>query len=134
MKKFNHLTKEERDKIAVLKAQDLSTSQIGAELGRDKSTISRELRRNKKSNNGEYLSGKAEEIAKSRWSSRHKKERLKSPEIREYVEEKLKLGWSPELISGRLKIDKPGLSISHEAIYQYIYKKKRISLVFSEEA
>ena len=30
-------------------------------------------------------------------------------------------GWSPELIAGRIELDQPGLSISHEAIYQYIY-------------
>ena len=37
------------------------------------------------------------------------------------MKEKLKLGWSPELIAGRLKIDHPGYSISYEAVYQYIY-------------
>jgi IS30 family transposase len=35
------------------------------------------------------------------------------------------MGWSPELVAGRIGIDKPGLSISHEAIYQYIYAEKR---------
>ena len=34
---------------------------------------------------------------------------------------KLKQGWSPEQIAGRIGLDHPGLSISHEAIYQYIY-------------
>ncbi|MCK4334104.1 IS30 family transposase [candidate division WOR-3 bacterium] len=34
---------------------------------------------------------------------------------------KLKEDWSPEQISGRIGIDHPGLSVSHEAIYQYIY-------------
>jgi Transposase and inactivated derivatives, IS30 family len=34
---------------------------------------------------------------------------------------KLKLVWSPEQIAGRLPLDCRGLSISHEAIYQYIY-------------
>ena len=31
------------------------------------------------------------------------------------------IGWSPEIIAGRIKKDLPGLSVSHEAIYQYIY-------------
>jgi len=52
------------------------------------------------------------------------RERLKSPFIRSYVKRKLESGWSPEQISGRLKIDNPDLSISHEAIYQYIYIPK----------
>ncbi len=51
----------------------------------------------------------------------HKRRRLKNEEIVSYVRSKLKEGWSPEQISGRLPIDCPGLSISHEAIYQFIY-------------
>jgi len=47
--------------------------------------------------------------------------RLKNDAVRDYVESKLKQDWSPEQISGRIEIDHPGLSISHEAIYQYVY-------------
>src|SRR3989338_6775935 len=42
-----------------------------------------------------------------------------------YVVRKLKLGWSPELISGRWSNEHPSISISHEAIYQFIYNKKQ---------
>jgi IS30 family transposase len=52
--------------------------------------------------------------------SRGRKDRLKSKKIREYVTSHLKEGWSPEQIAGRMKIEKIG-SISHEAIYQYVY-------------
>ena len=41
--------------------------------------------------------------------------------MRQYVRSHLRLGWSPEQIAGRLPQAKPGLSVSHEAIYQYIY-------------
>ncbi len=41
------------------------------------------------------------------------------------MESKLRKGWSPEIIAGRLSIDKPGESISHEAIYQYIYEARK---------
>jgi len=37
------------------------------------------------------------------------------------VKEGLAQGWSPEQISGRIRIDHPGQTINHEAIYQYIY-------------
>jgi IS30 family transposase len=47
---------------------------------------------------------------------------LKSAETRQYVEEKLSLGWSPEIISGRLELDQGLKKVSHETIYQYIYK------------
>jgi IS30 family transposase len=43
--------------------------------------------------------------------------------IRKYVKDKLKIGWSPEQIAGRLPLDHPRQRISHEAIYQFIYQQ-----------
>jgi len=51
--------------------------------------------------------------------------RLKNNTIIHYVVDKLKLGWSPEQISGRIGTDCPQLKISHEAIYQYVYNEAR---------
>ena len=48
---------------------------------------------------------------------------LKNPFIYTYVHEHLKFGWSPEIISGKLKEDH-GQKISPECIYQYIYSKR----------
>ena len=121
-KKYWHLSEEERDLIAVLKVKGYSLRGIGEELGRDKSTISRELKRNAPLiRKGYYLGHKAQARAESRWTGTHIKIRLKNERIRAYVEEKLKEGLSPELIAGRLKIEHPGYMISHEAGYQYIY-------------
>ena len=50
--------------------------------------------------------------------------RLKNESTRQYVEEKLKMGWTPELISGRLKLSKAVSYVCHESIYQYIYKER----------
>lgn len=47
--------------------------------------------------------------------------RLKEERIRTYVVAKLREGWSPEIIAGRIRLDHPGLTISHEAIYEYVY-------------
>ncbi len=45
-----------------------------------------------------------------------------NPEIERYIEEKIKLDWSPEAIAGRLPIDTKGrLSIHHTSIYKYLY-------------
>ena len=117
---YHHLTKNERDQIAVLHAQGQSHSEIAARLNRSKSTISREIKRNK-NDKGEYLSCYAQDKSDLRKHNAHKRERLSNPAIRHYVIEKIMLGWSPDIISGRIKIDHPSLSISHEAIYQYIY-------------
>ena len=43
-----------------------------------------------------------------------------------YVIKKLHLGWSPEQIAGRISHDIPGYSISHEAIYQFVYDRDTI--------
>lgn len=111
--------------ITVLKAKDYPLGDIADELGRDKSTISRELQRNAPEiRKGYYLSHKAQERARSRWISSHSRPRLKNQEIRDYVEKNIKAGLSPELIAGRLRLDRPGSRISHEAIYQYIYEDR----------
>src|SRR4030042_6319655 len=124
--RYQHLSKEERDLIAVLKAKGCSMRAIGENLGRDKATISRELHRNApESRKGYYLSHKAQERAHGRWVTAHIRDRLKSPVIRAYVVQGLKAGLSPELIAGRLPLDQPGVRISHEAIYQYIYAERR---------
>lgn len=59
----------------------------------------------------------------NRISQAHQRPRLKSDIIRTYVEENLTIGWSPEQIAGRISIDHLRGSISHEAIYQYIYEE-----------
>jgi len=130
-KKYGHLTKEERDMIAVLKAKELSLSGIARKIGRHKSTVVRELNRNAPpTHKGYYLSHKAQERAKNRWATTHKRERLKNQVIRKYVEDNLRKGWSPEIIAGRLSIDMAGDSISHEAIYQYIYEERKELIIY----
>jgi IS30 family transposase len=125
-RRYKHLSKEERDFITVLKAQGYSMREIGEAIGRDKATISRELRRNAPAvYKGYYLSHKAQDRAQHRWITSHLRARLKNQGIRAYVVQHLKEGLSPELIAGRLPIDHPGIRISHEAIYQYIYAERR---------
>jgi len=120
---YNHLSSEERDKIAYLRAKEISISDIAKSIGRDKSTISRELNRNKSPIYNVYLANRAHERAAKRKHLSVQRERIRNPFIRGYVMKKLKLKWSPELIAGRLPLESPGLQISHEAIYQFIYDK-----------
>ncbi|MBU0549666.1 MAG: IS30 family transposase [Candidatus Omnitrophica bacterium] len=120
---YTQLSCEERDKIAVLRAKDLPLRDIAEIIGRNKSTISRELQRNSALVYDVYLPHKADRRAKERKCKAGIRPRLKDTMIRQYVTKKLKIGWSPEQIAGRLSEDHPSLSISHEAIYQYIYDK-----------
>ena len=56
-------------------------------------------------------------------SSRGRELRLKSEFVRRYVVLGLKAGYSPEQIATKLQSEHPNESISHEAIYQYIYSQ-----------
>lgn len=120
---YKQLSSEERDKIAVLRAQGASFSSIAEAIGRDKSTICRELQRNSAPVYDVYLPHKADARAKERKHNAGKRPRLKDPMIKRFVITKLKEGWAPEQIAGRLSQDIPSFSISHEAIYQFVYDK-----------
>ena len=121
-RRYRQLSRIERGKIMYLKTWDLNVSQIALELGRDKSTISRELRRNRQLLIEYYLDESAQARADRRRKQASQGYRLKSRRIRSYVEDKLRSGWSPEIVAGRIKLDLPGCSVSHEAIYQYVYQ------------
>jgi IS30 family transposase len=122
-KTYKQLNANERDILAVFKSRGKSLREIATVLQRSRSTLSRELKRNAPPvYTGYYLSHKAQERAEKRQHESHRRQRLKSDFIRHYVEKRLRLGWSPELIAGRLPIDHPGQSVSHEAIYQWVYQ------------
>ena len=121
-KPYNQITADDRDKIAVYLAGGFNYSDIARMLGRNRSSIMREVKRNGSKQYQVYTSMHADKRSAERKSAANRHPRLRDPLIRDYVHEKLKEQWTPELISGRLKQDCPGYSISHEAIYQYIYE------------
>src|SRR3989338_9019946 len=118
--KYEHLSILEREKIQELFWLKKSIRYIAGMLGRSPSSISRELRRNFGKERKIYTPRVANERAFLKRKERGRKDRLKTKEIREYVVVHLKERWSPEQISGRLKIELKQ-HISHEAIYQFIY-------------
>ena len=123
-KRYNHLSLEERDKITVMKSEGEAISEIARVMGRNKGTISRELQRNASTEYKLYLSHRAQGRAEQRKREACERPRLKNSQILGYVQNKLKEGWSPEQIAGRITKEHECLSISHEAIYQYIYDSK----------
>lgn len=120
-KEYHHLSLKEREVIDMMRRDGRSTRQVARVLNRTPSTISRELRRNSSDVYGYYLDHLAQERADKRRSKASRRMRLRKKQVRDYVECKLKQDWSPEQIAGRIRIDHPGLSISHETIYQYVY-------------
>lgn len=111
-----HLSIEEREAIQKGLWAKKSVREIARELERPHSTVVREVNRNLPPERRVYTPRLANERALEKRSSRGREERLKSPELRAYVVDRLKAGWSPEQISA-LAPER----ISHEAIYQYVY-------------
>lgn len=117
--KYRQLTSEERYRISVLRQEGHWPAAIARRLGRHRSTISRELRRNCSPWDGGYRPSKAQEQAKGRRSRSRRNHRFGAREWRQ-VESRLRRKWSPEQISGDLR--KTGeLSISHETIYRHVW-------------
>lgn len=123
MNKKPKLTAYERDQIAVSLAAGYSLRRIAGELQRSVSSISAEVKRN--SVGGDYRSITAQALSRKRNVNSRRLNPLKSPAIYSYVVEKLRCGWSPEQIAGRLKRDNGGKTvICHETIYRYIYSDR----------
>jgi hypothetical protein len=115
-------TLEERYAIAVLKKRGLTIRGIARELARSPSTISRELSRNRTRHDGAYRYELADSYARTRRSRSRRNTRF-TEEDWELVEHLLTLHWSPEQISGWLRLHGI-LSISHETIYARIWRDK----------
>ena len=117
----SHLTLEEREILAHLHRTGKMQTQIAERLGRSKSTISRELLRNR-SRNG-YWTVAAQRKAERRRSERPWVAKMQRLEVRRYVRERLQHRWSPDQIAGRSHSDFPHdrrRQISHQTIYAWI--------------
>lgn len=123
MKGKQKITAQERDRIAPLLAEKTSLRKIAKILGRSVSSISEEVKRN--SVNGIYSSISAQSLSEKRNKTARKTNPLKNPKVYSFVADKLRQGWSPEQIAGRLKKENKGKSIiCHETIYRYIYSEQ----------
>lgn len=117
------LTIGERDQLACWKAQGVSNGECARRLGRAVSTIGRELKRN--SEQGVYAAIRAQSKAWGRAEkSAHSKQPLKNAKVYGYVTERLRDGWSPDQIAGRMELehpDDPSWRITDETIYRWVY-------------
>ena len=128
MKKIPKLIAQERDLIAVWRGKELSIRQIAKKLNRFPSTISREIKRNvfwdQYNEKRYYVAIHAQAESLTRKSLAGKRYPLKNPGIYSFVLKKLKNGWSPEEIAGRLRKVCGKTVICHETIYQFIYAQE----------
>ena len=153
-KVYSHLSAQERIRIDELRNREgLGVRQIALRMGRDKSTVSRELRCGlwfASDENESHRPYRPKQLKTGAWTSRpfysamtaqRKAERrarqLRKPmrmaydPLLEWVMTALRKGWTPELIEGRLKVEWPSdphMRISYECLYQWIYAKPRRAL------
>ena len=129
MNKLNNLTLLERESVYKMHDQGKGVREISRYLGRNASTISRELKRNKAPRRSTFTCSYskavyAQDLANKRKHQNKFRQRLKSEQVRTYVEKEINNKRSPRDISIRIK-EELGINLSHESIYQWIYKDKR---------
>ena len=117
---YQHFSIEEREKVQEMLWQKSSIRSIAKALNRSASSISREVWRNFPPERKVYTPRLAQERALVHRTHRGREKRLKNDVVRTYVVSHLKHGWSPEQIANTIQ-KAVGTSISHEAIYQYVY-------------
>ena len=113
-------TQEQRYQISALLKTEHSQKEIAIVVGVNKSTISREVRRNRGKRG--YRPKQAHRFAMKR--RREAAQKCIPAEIWAWIDDKLRQDWSPEQVSGWLKKNNK-VVVSHEWIYQYIYMDKR---------
>ena len=120
MRRYKHLSAEERDGIALLRHEGAGVSEIARRLGRDKSTVSRELARNGRG--GRYGAAAAQGRAEERRRACRPRRRLDDPELRAGVASRIRdLRWSPQQVDGRMRREAGGRCVvSFSTIYRAI--------------
>lgn len=115
------LSVQERETVAQMHYAGESPSRIARELGRHRSTISRELARNGEA--GGYSATAAQARCEERRQQRPRIKKMDRPEMDQYVRSRLVKCWSPDQIAGRSREDFPkerSRQISHQTVYTWI--------------
>ncbi len=127
---YSHLSLAERGVIDEMLQASMPVCKIAARLGRHRGTIHREINRNFyhtsfRDRFGNDYRGYYCMTANAMACRRRRRGRVKllrCPALLAHVVERLQAGWSPQQVSGRLKIEpEPVGRISHESIYRHVY-------------
>ena len=118
------LTSVQREWIEFFANKGQGPREIGRQIKRNHTVISRELKRNTKPGK-KYSAVTAQKLADFKARKTNKRKLDKYPELHDYVVKQIKEGWSPDEVAGKLRDDPPkellGKRVSYEAIYDYIY-------------
>lgn len=118
---YKHLTAAQRGVIEGLLHKDCTLKEIAEVLGVSLSTVSREIQ--KRGTPSGYFARIAQLDYERRRRRCRQKRKMDFSKRQKYICKKLELGWSPEQISGRLKLeDNDYLYVCPETIYQFLYE------------
>jgi len=123
MREYRQLTEEDRIEIYAMRQAGKKQDEIASQLGVHSSTISRELARN--TGQRGYRPKQAQQKTLHRRLTARKAIKM-TPETIDYIEDKLSQQHSPQQIAERMKLDPDwnGPTVSHERIYQHIWRDK----------
>lgn len=123
---YSHLRLDERRRIAKWFEAKMPITEMADRLGRSASTLYRDIKRNRYTDtelpelNG-YHAVAAQEMYEKRRAVHRKM--IVHPELKAAIEDRLKAGWSPEQIAGRMRLERHPIRVSHETIYRFAYSK-----------
>ena len=123
MQSYQHFTLEERESLCQMFREGKSLRTIAKELGRNVSSISREVKRNQNKDKS-YHPWRATILYIQRRKNCKRKPRLADEVVLAFVKDGLDKYWSPEIISERWKMEHPGEPIGHTTIYRALKRKQ----------
>jgi IS30 family transposase len=121
--KYHRLSTEERYEIAAMRRQHIGVAKMARHLGRHRSTLYREVKRNRSVHDGHYRPTHAVEKASGR-KRRSRRNWLYGPTEFGPIETLIRKGFSPEQVVGRCQLEGQAV-MSHETIYRWIWTDKR---------
>jgi IS30 family transposase len=128
-----HITSIERGEISAYLAAGYSGARIARQLGRDRSSITRELKRN--SVKGVYEPQRAQALYQERRKECRPTRKLDHAPLFRHVFDQVTDGLTPQTIADCMALffpDEPRMRISHEAIYQGIYGDERMHCLIKD--
>jgi IS30 family transposase len=126
---YSHIKPSDRNELSAFLRVNTPQKEIARQLGKDRTTIWRERKRNE-DENGKYHARKAKERTRGRQEEAHAKQRKieNSPWLQNMIGKKTKKRWSPEQTAGWLKRKYPNdkkKRIGKDSIYEYIYAERK---------
>ena len=123
--KYHQLSTEERHELAAMRRQGLGMVAMAQHLGRHRSTLYREVKRNQSAHDGRYRASHSVEKASGR-RRRSRRNIQYGPTEFASIEAMIREGFSPQQIVGRRNLEGQRV-MSHETIYGWIWRDKALS-------